>query len=306
MRLIRLLLFLAVVAVFAASIPAFFPSLIWQMPKAGPDSATADAARGAYLFAMAGCAGCHTRRGGTPLAGGREIASPFGVFVSPNITPDTATGIGGWTEADFIRAMTLGLSPDERHYYPAFPYVSYTRMTHDDLRDLWAYLKTIPPVTSRTGGHRLAFPYSVRPGLGLWKLMFLEPGRYRPDPGKSRSWNRGAYIVTGPAHCGECHTRRNVLGGLRNSVRLAGAPDYGDGKTKIGGAPNITPHKAKGIGSWSLEEIVFALQTGVTPAGDVLGGEMEEVVTNATSKLTDADRRAIAEFLRSVPPKALE
>ena len=202
--------------------------------------------------------------------------------------------------------MTLGLSPDERHYYPAFPYVSYTGMTRQDLRDLWAYLKSIPPVTGRTAGHRLAFPYSVRPALGLWKLLFLEPGRYRPDPGKSRSWNRGAYIVTGPAHCGECHTRRNVLGGLRNSVRLAGAPDYGDGKTKIGGAPNITPHKKKGIGSWSPEEIVFALQTGVTPSGDVMGGEMEEVVANGTSKLTDADRRAIAEYLRSVPAKALD
>lgn len=306
MRLIRLLLFLAVMAVFAACIPAFFPSLIWQMPKAGPDPATSDAARGAYLFAMAGCAGCHTRKGGTPLAGGREIASPFGVFVSPNITPDAATGIGGWTEADFVRAMTLGLSPEEQHYYPAFPYVSYTRMTLQDLRDLWAYLKTIPPVAGRTAGHRLAFPYSVRPALGLWKLLFLEPGRYRPDPGKPRSWNRGAYIVTGPAHCGECHTRRNVLGGLRNSVRLAGAPGYSDGKTRIGGAPNITPHKQKGIGSWSPDEIVFALQTGVTPSGDVMGGEMEEVVANVTSKLTDADRRAIAEYLRSVPAKSVD
>ena len=306
MRPIRILLFFAVAAAFASGIPAFFPSLIWQMPKAGPASATSDAARGAYLFAMAGCAGCHTRKGGAPLAGGREIPSPFGVFVSPNITPDPATGIGGWTEADFIRAMTLGLSPDERHYYPAFPYVSYTRMTFDDLRDLWAYLKTVPPVANGTGSHRLAFPYSVRPALGLWKLLFLEPGRYRRDPGKSHSWNRGAYIVTGPAHCGECHTRRNFLGGLRNSVRLAGAPDHGDGKARIGGAPNITPHKQKGIGNWTPEEIVFALQTGVTPAGDVMGGEMEEVVANVTSRLTDADRRAIAEYLGSVPPKALE
>lgn len=306
MRLIRLLLFLALVAAFAASIPAFFPSLIWQTPKSGPAPAPSSAARGAYMFAMAGCAGCHTRKGGTPLAGGREIPSPFGIFVSPNITPDSATGIGGWTEADFVRAMTLGLSPDGRHYYPAFPYGSYSRMTLDDLRDLWAYLRTIPPVTGRTEGHRLAFPYSVRPALGLWKLLFLEPGRYRPDPGKTRSWNRGAYIVTGPAHCGECHTRRNVLGGLRNSVQLAGAPDYGDGANKIGGAPNITPHKSKGIGSWSPEEIVFALQTGVTPAGDVLGGEMEEVVARVTSKLTDSDRRAIVEYLRSVPPKALD
>ena len=306
MRVIRILLFLVVAAAVAACIPAFFPSLIWQAPKTGPESSTADAAKGAYLFAMSGCAGCHTRKDGSPLAGGREIASPFGVFVSPNITPDSATGIGGWMEADFNRAMTLGLSPDERHYYPAFPYVSYTRMTLEDLRDLWAYLKSIPPVTSRTAGHRLAFPYSVRPGLGLWKLLFLEPGRYRRDPGKSRSWNRGAYIVTGPAHCGECHTRRNILGGLRNSVQLAGAPGYGDGKTKIGGAPNITPHKKKGIGSWSPEEVAFALQTGVTPPGDVMGGEMEEVVANVTARLTDADRRSIVEYLRSVPAKALE
>ena len=306
MRPIRLLLFLAVVAAGAAAVPGFFPSLIWQAPQAGPDAAPADAGRGAYLFAMAGCAGCHTRQGGTPLAGGREIPSPFGVFVSPNITPDAATGIGGWTEADFIRAMTLGLAPDGQHYYPAFPYVSYTRMTLADLRDLWAYLKSIPPATGRTAGHRLAFPYSVRPALGLWKLLFLEPARYRPDPARSQRWNRGAYIVTGPAHCGECHTRRNALGGLRNSVQLAGAPDFGDGTAKIGGAPNITPHTKKGIGAWSADEIAFALQTGVTPSGDVMGGEMEEVVANVTAKLTDADRRAIVDYLRSVPAKALD
>ena len=215
MRVIRILLFLVVAAAVAACIPAFFPSLIWQAPKTGPESSTADAAKGAYLFAMSGCAGCHTRKDGSPLAGGREIASPFGVFVSPNITPDSATGIGGWMEADFIRAMTLGLSPDERHYYPAFPYVSYTRMTLEDLRDLWAYLKSIPPVTSRTAGHRLAFPYSVRPGLGLWEaavsrarpippgprqIAKLEPRRlYRDRPGPLRRMPHAAQHSGRPA-----------------------------------------------------------------------------------------------------------
>ena len=146
----------------------------------------------------------------------------------------------------------------------------------------------------------------MRPGLGLWKLLFLDEGRYKPDPGKSKAWNRGAYIVTGPAHCGECHTRRNFLGGLRNSVRLAGAPGWGEGKKKEGAAPNITPHKEKGIGKWSADEMAFALQTGVTPSGDVIGGEMEEVVANGTAKLSDDDRKAIVEYLRSLPAKALD
>jgi len=306
LRLIKILLFFGLLAAIAACVPAFFPSLIWQTPKVAQDAAAPDATKGAYIFAMAGCASCHTKKGGKPLAGGREIKSPFGVFVSPNITPDTKTGIGGWSEADFIRAMTIGLSPDGRHYYPSFPYTSYTRMTLADIRDLWAYLKTIPPVVSANAAHKLDFPYSVRPGLGLWKMLFLDEGRYRPDPSKSKEWNRGAYIVTGASHCGECHTRRNILGGLRNSVQLAGSPGWGDGKKKEGAAPNITPHREKGIGKWSADEIAFALQTGVTPSGDVIGGEMGEVISNGTAKLTDEDRKAMVTFLRSLPAKALE
>lgn len=306
LRLIKILLFLGMLVAIAACIPAFFPTLIWQAPKIEATAAAGDATKGAYVFALAGCAACHTKKDGKPLAGGREIASPFGVFVAPNITPDAATGIGGWTEEDFVQAMTVGLSPTGRHYYPSFPYTSYTRMTLADLRNLWAYLKTIPPVVSKTAHHRLAFPYSLRPGVGLWKLLFLREGRYRPDPGKSATWNRGAYIVTGPAHCGECHTRRNFMGGLRNSVHLAGSPGFGEGKKRQGVAPNITPHKAKGIGKWTAEELAFALQTGVTPSGDVMGGEMAEVVSHGTAKLTEDDRTAIVEYLMSVPAKALD
>jgi len=306
LRLIKIILFLGMLTAIAACIPAFFPSLIWRAPAIEATGADADVTKGSYIFAMAGCAACHTKKDGKPLAGGREIPSPFGVFVSPNITPDATTGIGGWTEKDFLRAMTVGLSPSGRHYYPSFPYTSYTRMSIADLRNLWAYLKTIPPVVSKNAAHRLEFPYSLRPGVGLWKLMFLKEGRYRPDPGKSAAWNRGAYIVTGPAHCGECHTRRNFMGGLRNSVRLAGSPGFGSGKKKQGAAPNITPDKEKGIGKWSAEEIAFALQTGVTPSGDVMGGEMAEVVSNGTAKLTEDDRKAIVTYLMSVPAKALD
>lgn len=306
MRLINILLLFGSLAAIAACIPAYFSILVWKAPEVLQDAAAPDPTKGAYIFAMAGCAGCHTGKGGKPLAGGREIKSPFGVFVSPNITPDTKTGIGGWSETDFIRAMTIGLSPEGRHYYPAFPYTSYTRMTLADIRDLWAHLKTFPPVASVNGQHKLDFPFSIRPGVGLWKLLFLDEGRYRPNPAKSKAWNRGAYIVSGPAHCGECHTRRNILGGLRNSVQLAGSPGWGDGERKDGAAPNITPHQEGGIGKWSADEVVFALQTGVTPTGDVIGGEMGEVISNSTAKLTDEDRRAIVGFLRSLPPKALE
>jgi mono/diheme cytochrome c family protein len=296
----RLLLILIVVVAAAAAVPAYWPSLIWHDRVDPKADSKPDAKRGEYVFHLGGCAACHTAKGGKLLAGGRKLKSPFGTFTVPNITPDRDTGIGRWSARDFVRAMTLGLLPDGRHLYPAFPYPSYTKMSQRDLADLWAYLKTVPPVRNRTAGHDLAFPYSIRAGIGLWKLLYFDDAPFKPDADKSADWNRGAYIVTGPGHCGECHTPRNFLGGPIPSQALAGTKTGPDGDA----VPNITPDKAHGIGKWTAQEITFALQTGLTPSGDVLGGAMAEVVDKDTGKLTDADRKAIATYLMSLPPRS--
>ncbi|MBO6781746.1 MAG: cytochrome c, partial [Alphaproteobacteria bacterium] len=168
---------------------------------AGAAAHAADAERGEYVFATAGCASCHTKpEGGAFLAGGREFKTDFGSFFSPNITPDADTGIGGWSDEDFMRAMREGISPDGKHYYPTFPYTSYTRMTDADVLDLKAYLDTVPAVRNAVPEHDLPFPFSVRLSMFGWKLLFFDEGRFEPDPTKSDEWNRGAYLVTGPGH----------------------------------------------------------------------------------------------------------
>jgi mono/diheme cytochrome c family protein len=268
---------------------------------APPEIARAgDAERGAYLLRLGGCVSCHTdERDGAPfLAGGRALATPFGTFYAPNITPDPEVGIGGWSSGDFVRAMTEGASPGGHPYYPAFPYPSYTRMTQQDLVDLKAYLDTVAPVASEVREHELDRPFGFRPLLEGWQLLFFEEGRFEPDPNRSEVWNRGAYIVTGPGHCGECHTPRNAFGAKQQDRVLAGNPEGPEGKP----VPNITPHPEDGIGGWSTTDIAFALQTGILPDGDVLGGAMAEVVEDATSHLTADDRAAIAEYLLSLPP----
>ena len=302
LKVIKVLLLLGVFVAIAAAVPAFAPSVIWTAPDLPEHMPDPDAKRGEYVFRMAGCASCHTSRkkGAQPLAGGLPIKTKFGAFVVPNITPDKETGIGRWTETDFIRAMTLGLSPDGRHYYPAFPYTSYTRMTLLDLRDMWAYLKTVKAVRSKAASHDLEFPYNLRPGLGVWKVFFFTPGRYRPDPAKSAEWNRGAYIATGAAHCGECHTPRNFAGAPDETRHMAGNAEGADGEV----VPNITPHKKDGIGGWSKDDIVLMLESGVIPSGDAVGGSMGHVVENGTAKLTAKDREAIAVYLLSLKPIA--
>ncbi len=301
-KLIKLLFLIGVFAAIAAAVPAFAPSLIWTPPELPEHMPDADTKRGKYVFQMAGCASCHTAKakGAKPLAGGLQVKTEYGVFVVPNITPDKDTGIGRWTETDFIRAMTQGLSPDGRHYYPAFPYTSYTRMTLLDLRDMWAFLKTTKPVRNVVPLHQLKFPYDLRPGVGIWKVFFFSPGRFKPDASKSRQWNRGAYIVTGPAHCGECHTPRNFAGAVEKGRAMAGNAEGADGDV----APNITPHKKDGIGDWSKDDITLMLESGVVPSGDAVGGSMGHVIENSMSKLTSKDRLAIAIYLQSLKPIA--
>jgi mono/diheme cytochrome c family protein len=255
-----------------------------------------DAQRGQYLSKAAGCVGCHTedRDNAQPYAGGRALKTPFGTFYGPNITPHPQAGIGRWSEQDFVRALREGRRPDGAHYFPAFPYPSFTRINDQDLRDLWAYLRTLPPSSRVSEPHDLKFPFGWRWLVWVWKLLFFSPGPFTPDPQASAVVNRGSYLVNALGHCGECHTPRNFLGGMKRSRHLAGAK-LGEGTS----APNLTPARLK---KKSDAEVKDFLQTGMTPDGDVAAESMAEVVRNTTSQLTPADLDAVVAYLRSVPP----
>lgn len=214
----------------------------------------------------------------------------------PNISPDKETGIGNWSTLDFVNAMKRGIGPGGEHLYPAFPYTSYQRMTYEDLIDLKAYLDTLPAVKQKTPPHELAFPYNIRRGLGLWQLLYVDGKTFTPDTKASDELNRGAYLVEGPGHCGECHSPRNSLGGIIQSRAFAGARNP-EGKGKI---PNITPSH-DGLGEWSADDITYLLETGNTPDFDVIGGVMAPVQENM-AKLKPEDRSAIAAYLKSLPP----
>lgn len=254
--------------------------------------------RGTYLFAAAGCAACHTAKGGKLLAGGRALKTPFGTFYSPNITSDPLYGIGRWTEANFKRALRDGVGPHGKHYFPVFPYPSFTGMTDEDIRDLFAYLKTIPAVAQPNKPHAIRFPFGFRPLMVVWNWLFLKRGPFKPDPGRSAQLDRGAYLVKALGHCGECHTRRNMLGALDWNQVLAGTEQGPEGDP----VPNLTSDQETGLGKWSEKDITFLLETGLKPDGDDVGDGMGEVVDASTSKLTAEDRAAIATYLKSVPP----
>ena len=257
--------------------------------------AQGDAKRGEYLSKAGGCVGCHTeeRKDATPYAGGRALKTPFGTFYGPNITPDKKAGIGGWTFADFVRALRDGEEPDGAHFFPAFPYASFTRITDPDLRDLWAYLQSLKPSPQPSKPHQLDFPFNSRLALWGWKWLFFAPGEFKPDATKSAAVNRGAYLVVALGHCGECHTPRNPLGGPKKDRYLGGAK-LGEGTA----APNLTPTRLKRYGDGELKDI---LASGLFPDGDVMGDTMSEVVRNTTSQLTATDLDALIAYLRSVP-----
>jgi mono/diheme cytochrome c family protein len=254
--------------------------------------AQSDAKRGEYLSKTGGCLGCHTEEKdkATPYAGGRALKTPFGTFYGPNITPHPQEGIGRWTEADFVRALREGRRPDGAHYFPAFPYTSFTLISDADLRDLWAYFRTLPPSSRRNEPHQLSFLYRWRFLVGIWKWVFFTPGPFVPDPAKSAALNHGRYLTTALGHCGECHTPRNFLGAPKHSQFLAGAKDV---------APNLTPTRLKNRSDADLRNF---LTTGLTADGDVPAKEMGEVITNTTSQLIPDDLNALIAFLRSVPP----
>ena len=257
---------------------------------------TAQLARGELLFHIGGCTNCHTAKGGPTLAGGDPIVTPFGTFHAPNITPDRDSGIGGWSLDQFVHAMRDGRDPGGWPLYPAFPYTSYTHMHDEDLAALKAYLDTLPAVRQASKPHELRFPFSIRSGLYLWQWLFFTPERFIPDSGKDSAWNRGAYLVLGPGHCGECHTPRTFYGVLEWDHAFVGGQL---GKDKV---PNITPNPTAGIGKWSDGDVTTLLKLGMTPDGDFVGSDMSKVVNNGTSKLPDADVEAIVTYLQSLPP----
>jgi mono/diheme cytochrome c family protein len=251
---------------------------------------------GRTLFFIGGCASCHATPGQkdqSKLGGGLALKSPFGTFYLPNISSDPSDGVGAWSEAQFISAMVKGTSPAGDHLYPAFPYTSYQRMSYSDLRDLFAYLKTLPAVTGRAPAHELSFPFDIRRLIGGWKLLFLDGLPFQPDPEKPDDWNRGAYLVNGPGHCAECHSPRNFLGAVIGKLRFTGGPTP-DGQDWV---PNITQAK---LDKWSEKDIADLLETGMTP-DDRVAGPMADVVRN-TAQLTADDRAAIAVYIKSLPP----
>jgi len=260
-------------------------------------SYTPNAANGEIIFNAGGCTSCHATPGQPDrlrLGGGLAIPTPFGTFYAPNISPDPVDGIGRWSEADFVNAVRKGISPAGTHYFPVLPYTSYAHARPEDVRDLFAYLKTLPPVSGRVRDHDVPFPFNIRRNIGIWKLLFMDSKPFEPDPSRSASWNRGAYLVNSFGHCAECHSPRNVLGGIVTAQRFAGGPNP-EGE---GWVPNITE---KGLSDWSEKDIAYFLETGLTPDGDSAGGAMARVIKN-TALLPTTDRAAIAEYLKSLPP----
>jgi len=270
-------------------------------PQPLPDDALAqgpgDATRGARIFWAGGCASCHAAKGAKgddrlKLGGGAVLTTEFGDFQPPNISPGR-DGLAGWTLAEFDNAMRRGVSPDGRHYYPAFPYTSYARMRPADIADLFAYLQSLPAVAGQPAAGKIAFPFNIRRGIGLWKRLYLDDAPVVALPaGAPQAVRDGQYLVEGPGHCSECHAPRDKFGGVDHARWLGGAPDP-EGRGKV---PNITPGKLR----WSAAEIADYLKTGFTPEYDSVGGSMVEVQANM-AQLTDADRAAIGAYLKAVP-----
>ena len=279
------------------SAPNFLPERDIASMPAG------DAASGELVFWAGGCASCHAApkaegEDKLKLAGGLEFHTPFGVFVAPNISPDAQAGLGKWSLGDFANAMKRGIRPDGAHYYPAFPYPSYSRMDDKDVSDLWAYLNTLPKIAKPAPPHKVGFPFNIRRSLGFWKLLFFREGMVVDVPKDDPVLQRGRYLVEALGHCGACHTPRNSLGGPNFEAWLAGGISP-DANAKI---PNITPHD-DGIGGWSETDIAYSLESGFTPEFDSFGSTMVDVQQNM-ARLPASDREAIAAYLKVVPAVA--
>jgi mono/diheme cytochrome c family protein len=278
-----------------------FSGAVWALallflPADANAAAKGDPGRGFYLAKAGGCVGCHTedKKEAAPFAGGRALKTPFGTFYGPNITPHPAAGVGRWSDEDFVRAMREGLRPDGAHYYPAFPYPSFTKISDRDLADLWAYLKTVTPSSRPSQPHDLRFPFRWRRAVAGWKWLFFTPGPLVSDGRRAPGVDRGAYLVEALGHCGECHSPRNFLGAVNAKRALAG------GKGPTGkDIPNLTPTK---LAKWSDPDLKEFFLSGITPDFDSADEAMAEVVRNTTSQLTPEDLAALMAYLRALPP----
>jgi mono/diheme cytochrome c family protein len=254
--------------------------------------------KGRYLAIAADCGACHLSPDGRqPFAGGRPIETPFGAIVAPNITPDQETGIGGWSDDQFVAAIRTGVRPDGKHLYPAMPYTAYTRMPREDVLAIRAYLQTLQPVRHPVTTNTLPFPFNIRAAMRLWNLLYFRDGEFAPDRNKPPAWNRGAYLVEGPGHCGTCHTPKSMLGGDKSDQALAGAALQG------WFAPNLTGDEASGLGKWSVGDIVDYLKTGHNAFAGATG-PMAEEIEESSALMTDDDLQDIAAYLKTLPAKA--
>jgi len=258
------------------------------------DSEHARIARGRYLAQAGDCAACHTAVGGRPYAGNRPVPTPFGTIYASNLTPDRETGIGGWTDDDFWRAMHEGRRPNGDHLYPAFPYPWFTHLSHDDVLAIKAFLDTLPPVRQSVRAPDLPWPMSMRASVAGWNLLFFHEGELASDPFRSAEWNRGQYLVEGLGHCSACHSPKNVLGGVKRDARFEGGMGEGWFATSLRRTPG------EGLGDWSVDDIVTYLKSGANARARALG-PMAEVVEHSTQHLSDADLHAIAVYLKDLP-----
>jgi mono/diheme cytochrome c family protein len=260
-------------------------------PALAQDQSYETITRGQALVTAGDCVACHTPAGAKPFSGGRAVETPFGNILAPNLTPDRATGIGAWTDDEFVRALQQGVGRDGEHLFPALPYTAYTKITRGDLVAMRAYLNTVEPVSNAVEPNQLPFPFNMRFLQFFWKVLFFTPGEYQPDPQKPADWNRGAYLVEGLGHCASCHTGKNFLGG--DTAAMQG------GVLQRWFAPNLTADARVGIGAWSQDELVEYLKTGHT-ARSAASGPMAEVVEFQTSKMPEADLRAMAVYLKDM------
>jgi mono/diheme cytochrome c family protein len=289
---------IVVVAAIAAAGFFFWPaSLPPATASASQPTGAALLARGEYLTRAGDCAACHTLPGGAPFAGGLAFHLPFGTIYAPNITPDHDTGIGAWTDAEFVRALHQGVGRDGQNLYPAFPYASYALLSTDDALAIRAYLATVRPVHTETPPNELSFPFNQRYGMRAWNLLFLPKHRFTPDSAQSVAWNRGAYLVEALGHCGECHTPRNLLMGLDSGRKFAGADQVG------WHAYNLTSDRTNGLGGWSDAQIAQYLSTGHADGHGPASGPMAEAVENSLRYLSQYDIHAMVAYLRSIPPQ---
>lgn len=252
-------------------------------------------AKGEYIARLGGCASCHTLTDNKPLAGGYELHTPFGLIDAPNITPDVATGIGSWNFDDFWQAMHYGKAKEGKLLYPAFPYTSYTKMQREDVQALFAYLQSLPAIRQETREPRFSFPYNQRIALYVWRALYFNAGEYQKDKSQTDEWNRGAYLVEGIGHCGECHTTRNALGAVDQNNPLVGGliPEQN------WYAPNLSLQKGGDLEGWTQKDIIDLLKTGLSSKGSALG-PMADVVRNSTQYMTDSDLKAVAVYLASL------